>query len=79
MPIYAYHCPANGQTVEVWHSILKTLNDWGEVCETAGLPLGTTPAGTPVHRRLGAGMVMRKPGAAAAHGWAGGCCGAAGC
>lgn len=62
MPIYEYHCPTNGQTIEVWHSMLKTLTDWGQLCESAGLPPGPTPRNTPVQRRIGAGMVMRKSG-----------------
>lgn len=78
MPIYEYHCPANGQTVEVWHSMLKTLTDWGQLCEEAGLPPGQTPPSTPVHRRVGAGMVMRKPGSHGSHS-SGTCCGDAGC
>ena len=42
MPSYDYYCDANGQTIEVVHSIDTKLQTWGEVCYTAQVPLGDT-------------------------------------
>jgi predicted nucleic acid-binding Zn ribbon protein len=66
MPTYDYHCDSNNQTVEVNHSIRERLTTWGSVCESAGLPLGETPADAPVTRLIaGAGLVhssaLRNP------------------
>jgi predicted nucleic acid-binding Zn ribbon protein len=67
MPTYDYHCEANGRTVEVSHRMAERLITWGEVCERAGLPLGNTPARTPVNRLVsGAAVLSGKSGSAAA-------------
>lgn len=50
MPRYDYFCPANGRTVEVRHGAQESLASWGQVAERAGVPLGATPAGSPVER-----------------------------
>lgn len=52
MPIYAYFCADNGETVEVAHSMKQDLVSWGEVCELAGRPLGGTPGDAKVERIL---------------------------
>ena len=58
MPTYEYYCSDNHQTVEVMHAMATQLSSWGEVCESAGIDRGTTPAKTPVEKLLGAGMVI---------------------
>ena len=32
MPTFDFHCPANGQTVEVMLKLHETLSTWGELC-----------------------------------------------
>jgi len=50
MPLYEYHCDANGRTVEVHHPMDATLSIWGEVCYVAGITLGDTDPQAPVRR-----------------------------
>ena len=50
MPVYEYHCDANGETIEVVHSMSANLSIWGEVCYVAQIPLGDTDASAPVRR-----------------------------
>lgn len=50
MPVYQYHCDANGRTVEVNHEGDVTLRNWGEVCYLAGLAPEDTDPGAPVRR-----------------------------
>ena len=52
MPIYAYFCADNGQTVEVVHSMKVDLHTWGDVCELAGRATGETSPGAKVERIL---------------------------
>ncbi len=52
MPLYEYHCPANGEVVEVRHGMSEKLETWQDVCERAGHQLGSTPGATPVERLL---------------------------
>ena len=42
MPVYDYKCDDNGRTVEVQHTMEKTLKTWGELCFVAQIPLGDT-------------------------------------
>jgi hypothetical protein len=50
MPVYEYHCDANGKTIEVAHSMNANLSIWGEVCFVAQIPLGDTDPAAPVRR-----------------------------
>jgi hypothetical protein len=50
MPRYDYLCKANGQVVEVTHSISEKMKNWGEVCELASLELGDLSADEPVEK-----------------------------
>ena len=50
MPVYEYHCDANGLTVEVAHPMDVSLGIWGEVCYVARIPLGDTDPAAPVRR-----------------------------
>lgn len=52
MPVYDYHCEANGQTVEVKHRVDVELTTWGEVCYAAQIPLGDTEFLEPVRKVL---------------------------
>ena len=50
MPIYAYFCATNGETVEVVHSMKEDLTSWGDVCDRAGRSAGDTPREATVER-----------------------------
>ena len=52
MPLYEYHCEANGQVVEVRHGMSERLESWQELCDRAGHEMGSTPGDTPVERIL---------------------------
>ncbi len=52
MPVYDYHCDANGRTVELSHPLDRELRIWGEVCYVARIPLGDTDPAAPVRRVL---------------------------
>lgn len=61
MPSYDYRCEANGQVIEVQHSMSLKLNTWGELAAMAGLDLGATAADAPVERLItGGGVVSSK-------------------
>jgi len=61
MPLYDYHCEANGRTVEVVHGMSTRLTTWGELCEQARIELGDTPADAPVRRLVGGGSAVNAP------------------
>ncbi len=42
MPVYTYHCEANGKKIEVNHTVNAKLKTWGEVCFVSQTPLGNT-------------------------------------
>lgn len=50
MPVYEYHCDANGLTVDVTHRMDAELSTWLEVCYVAQIPLGDTEPLSPVRR-----------------------------
>jgi len=50
MPRYEYRCETNDRTVEVAHEMSRTVRNWGEVCELAGLDPDRTPKDAPVRR-----------------------------
>ncbi len=82
MPTYDYRCDANGQVVEVRHSMSERLTTWGELCTLAGLEPGATPPDAPVERLITGGQVVRSSslGDAAAPACAAGpCCGGGRC
>lgn len=54
MPSYDYHCPTNGQVVEVRHRMSESCDTWGDICARTGLDLGDTPADAPVERYVSA-------------------------
>jgi hypothetical protein len=54
MPIYEYHCPANGTRLEVLHGINESPQSWGELCQIAGIELGDTDSEAAVERLVSA-------------------------
>mgnify|MGYP007114354897 CR=1 FL=1 len=48
MPRYDYHCDANGQTIEVVHSISERLTTWVELCRRSATEVGDTDPSAPV-------------------------------
>ena len=61
MPTYDYHCPANGLTVTVVHSLDAQIRCWFELCYASGEPLGETDPHAPVHRVLAAAPGVHTP------------------
>ncbi len=60
MPTYDYLCEANGQVIEVSHSMRERLSTWGELSQRAGVPLGEVPADAPVRRMISGPGVVRS-------------------
>ena len=58
MPTYDYFCEANGRVVEVSHKMSEQLATWGELCRSAGIPPGQTPAVSPVRKLITGGAVI---------------------
>lgn len=80
MPSYDYHCPDNGQVVEVKHRISELLKTWGEVCDKAGIEPGATPADAPVEKLItGGGIVKSNSMGSMPPCNTGPCCGGGGC
>jgi hypothetical protein len=76
MPTYEYYCPANHETLEVMHSMSRSVTTWGELCELADADPGPTHADEPVEKLLSAGMIVtgdKQPDLDC--GAPGGCCG----
>jgi hypothetical protein len=79
MPTYDYRCPANGQVVEVKHSIHDVIRTWGELCSAVGRDLATTPADAPVEKVLSASFVKSNSLGSEPPCKTGPCCGGGGC
>ena len=61
MPTYDYLCYENGEEVEIIHGINEKIETWGGLCARAGIPLGDTPASSPVKKLFGApGLAFPK-------------------
>ena len=60
MPTYDYSCPTNERVVEVMHRMSETINNWGELCEKAGIEPGDTPAKSEVVRLATGGNVINS-------------------
>ena len=58
MPTYEYRCEANGQVLEVLHSMTETVATWGELCRIADIEPGSTPADAPVTKLMSASRVI---------------------
>ena len=52
MPYYEYHCPSNGRTLEVRHSMDHQVTRWSELADLAGADAGSAPPDAPVERVL---------------------------
>ena len=62
MPLYEYHCPENGITIEVLHRTGQEPANWGELCKLAGTELQNTSAESVVERVLSSTSVhLGKP------------------
>jgi len=80
MPTYEYYCEANGQSVDVIHSMSMELETWGEVCEFAEIEIGEVPKESTVIRQLSAISSLISKGKNEPRGGSGGgCCGGGGC
>jgi hypothetical protein len=81
MLTYQYHCPSNGQTIDVQHGMKERLATWGEVCKRAGVALNGTPANAEVERLISGGLMGTVSGGTATSAEAmpklpmAGCCG----
>jgi hypothetical protein len=60
MPTYDYYCETNDQTIEAFHSVSRTLETWGELCECAEISPGDTPPASPVAKLLAAGLAPTR-------------------
>ena len=60
MPTYDYFCEANGQVLEVKHSMSDVVTTWGELCERAGVATGDTPNESPVRKQATGGQVVKR-------------------
>jgi len=60
MPTYEYFCDANNQSVEVLHSMHKTLSTWGELCDCAGIDIGKTEHQASIEKKLSAVSLLPK-------------------
>ncbi len=81
MPRYDYFCPANGRLIEARHSMTTTLRTWGELCSSAEIDRGTTPADSRVDRVISPAAVLgtrRSVEGSGSHARSH-CCGKAGC
>jgi hypothetical protein len=58
MPTYDYHCEQNSRTVSIQHSMKEKIHTWGELCQRAGVDLGSTPAAAPVERLITGGIAL---------------------
>ena len=82
MPSYDYLCEANGQVLEVKHSMSEAVKTWGELCERAGIDCGDTPAESPVNKLATGGQVVKRSSLGSGTASAcdsGGCCGGGVC
>jgi len=60
MPTYDYACEANGRIVEVQHRMNETINNWGELCDRAGIDTGDTAKDAAVKKLATGGQVVRS-------------------
>jgi hypothetical protein len=82
MPTYDYYCEANGQVLEVKHSMSEAVTTWGELCERAGIAIDDTPAETSVSKLATGGQVVKRSNLGSGTAPAcdsGGCCGGGMC
>jgi hypothetical protein len=58
---YDYYCDANGQTVEVVHSIYALVSSWGDLCQLASIGLGETDEEEPVRKIITTAPMANTP------------------
>ena len=61
MARYDYYCDANGQTVEVVHSIYALVSSWGDLCQLASIGLGETDEEAPVRKIITTAPMANTP------------------
>ncbi|MEX0942236.1 MAG: zinc ribbon domain-containing protein [Pseudomonadales bacterium] len=61
MPRYDYHCDANGETVEVVHSINERMANWGQLCARAGIEPGDTDLSSEVRKVITLAPMANTP------------------
>ncbi len=61
MPRYDYTCDANGETIEVRHSISEKVLTWGDLCLRADRETGTTDGMTPVRKIITSPPMANTP------------------
>ena len=61
MARYDYYCDANGQTVEVVHSIYALVSSWGDLCQLASIGLGETGEEEPVRKIITTAPMANTP------------------
>ena len=61
MARYDYYCDANGQTVEVVHSIYALVSSWGDLCQLASIGLGETDEEEPVRKIITTAPMANPP------------------
>lgn len=61
MARYDYYCDANGQTVEVVHSIYALVSSWGDLCQLASIGLGETAEEAPVRKIITTAPMANTP------------------
>ena len=64
MPTYDYRCEANDRVIEVKHGMNDTIENWGALCERAGIEPGDTPPDVPVVRLISGGHFVSASGSA---------------
>jgi hypothetical protein len=62
MPLYEYYCDANGQTLEVTHSMSEDLTTWGQLCALTHKDPGGTPNDAPIERMISRVLVQSPKG-----------------
>jgi hypothetical protein len=62
MPTYDYKCATNGQVLEVKHRMSENVDNWGQLCELAGVAPGDTPLDAEVKRLATGGNIVKTAG-----------------
>lgn len=60
MPLYDYHCEANGRTIEVEHPWSLELKTWGELLDFTNLENDGTPREARIERWIGLPKIVRQ-------------------
>ena len=61
MARYDYYCDANGQTIEVVHSISELVTSWADLCQLTGTDIGETDESSPVRKIITTAPMANTP------------------